>query len=168
MKKTLLTLTLLLAGIITMSAQELKIGYFSYDSLLTAMPEYAEAQAAVDTLRKQYDEELQAVQNEFNEKYELFLDQQASLAEAIRQKRQADLQLLMERNEQFAKEAARLLQQAEVEAMAPAHDKLKAAITRAGEQQGYTLIVNTDSNATPFLAPATSEDASAAIKEALK
>ena len=54
MKKYLL---LLLVSFIMLpiSAQQLKIGYFSYDAVLKATPDYVSAQASIENLRKQYD-----------------------------------------------------------------------------------------------------------------
>jgi len=168
MKKTILTLTLFLVATITAMAQDVKVGYFSYKAVLQSMPAYSVTVANMDKLRQQYADELNAAQKEFNEKYELFLDQQASLAESIRQKRQADLQALLERNEQFKKESERLMAQAEKEAMAPLHDKVNAAVKKAGEQGGYIIIVNTDSEACPYIAPAMSEDVTATLLELTK
>lgn len=168
MKKTILILTLLLSTLLTSQAQNLKIGYFSYNAVLRSMPAYSTAVASVDKLRQQYAAELEAAQKEFNEKYELFLDQQNKLAESIRQKRQADLQTLLDRNEQFKKEAERLLAQAEKDAMAPLHAKLKAAIDKAGQQGGYAVILNTDSEACPYIAPTLSEDVTATLLDLTK
>ncbi len=168
MKKTILTLTLFLVTAFTAMAQDVKVGYFSYKAVLQSMPAYSVTVANMDKLRQQYADELNGAQKEFNEKYELFLDQQASLAESIRQKRQADLQALLERNEQFKKESERLMAQAEKEAMAPLYDKVNAAIKKAGEQGGYIIIVNTDSEACPYIAPAMSEDVTATLLELTK
>lgn len=168
MKKTILILTLLLSTLLTSHAQDLKIGYFSYNAVLRSMPAYSTAVASVDKLRQQYAAELEAAQKEFNEKYELFLDQQNKLAESIRQKRQADLQTLLDRNEQFKKEAERLLAQAEKDAMAPLHAKLKAAIDKAGQQGGYAVILNTDSEVCPYIAPTLSEDVTATLLDLTK
>lgn len=168
MKKVILTLTLLLVTMIASNAQEVKVGYFSYKAVLQSMPAYSVTVANMDKLRKQYADELNAAQKEFNEKYELYLDQQASLAESIRQKRQADLQTLLERNEQFKKESERLMSQAEKEAMAPLHEKMKTALQKVGEQGKYLLIVNTDSEACPYIAPAMSEDVTSTLLEMTK
>ncbi len=168
MKKTLFILALCLITALSTHAQTVKIGYFSYDSLLHAMPDYAVVQTNIDNLRKQYADELKAAQDEFNEKYELFLDQQASLAESIRMKRQGDLQALLERNEQFGHEAERLLRQAEDDAMKPLHQKLNDAIAKAGDANGYAVIINTDSNAAPYIAPTMAEDATEAITAAMQ
>ena len=69
---------------------------------------------------------------------------------------------------QFKKEAERLLAQAEKDAMAPLHAKLKAAIDKAGQQGGYAVILNTDSEACPYIAPTLSEDVTATLLDLTK
>ena len=153
-----LSIILLTICSIFCTAQAQKIGYFSYKEVLAALPAYTEAMAAVDSLRNQYAGELKAAETEFNEKYELFIEQQTTLAESIKQKRQADLQSLLERNEQFKKESQRLLEQAEKEAIAPVKTKVKAAITKTAKQTGCLVVLNTDSEACPYIDENLSED----------
>lgn len=128
----------------------LRFGYLSCDSVLHAMPQYAIAKHNIEELRSKYDEEMKRVEEEFNTKYELFLDQQASLAPSIRQKRQAELLDLMEKNTAFKKESALLLQKAEDEALSPLRQNIKAAITRIGQQRNLAFVINTDANTMPF------------------
>ena len=49
------------------SAQQLKIGYFSYDAVLKATHDYVSAKASIENLRNQYDAEIQLAQKDFNE-----------------------------------------------------------------------------------------------------
>ena len=126
---------------VTAVAQQAKIGYFSYKAILEDMPDYVTAMLGVETLRKQYDEELKAASDEFNEKYELFLDQQSMLDEPIKQKRQADLQSLLDRNTQFRNESMRLLRQAEQDALAPVKQKLNKAIQSVYHQRPMSQIM---------------------------
>lgn len=163
MKKILFTLTLIFACCATTMAQQAKIAFFSYNEVLTSLPAYSEAQSQLDALRKQYAEELKAAESEFNEKYELFLDQAMSLAQPIREKRQADLEALLERNAQFKQESARLVAQAEKEAMAPIKAKISAAIKALGAAERYIVILNTDSEACPYIDPTFSEDVTARL-----
>ena len=86
----------------------------------------------------------------------------------IRMKRQAELQELMEKNMAFKQEAARLLQKAEAEALAPLKARLNQAIAKVGEQRGLAFILNTDNNNAPYLNPALGENVSAAISAELK
>lgn len=168
MRKSLLVITMFFACFATAVAQQAKIGYFSYNQILKDMPEYTAGIQSIDELRKQYVEELKNAENEFNEKYELFLDQQKMLDDAIRQKRQSDLQSLLDRNTKFREQAERLLKQAEQDAVAPAKQQLNKAIQTVGYSGAYLMIVNTDSEACPYIDATRAEDVTLKIKSYLR
>ena len=150
------------------SAQQFLFGYFSYDSVFQAMPEYALAQGQIEDLRLKYDAELKRAEQEFNKKYEDFLEGQNDFAPSIREKRQAELRDLMEKNVTFKQEAERLLKQAEEEAYAPLHEKLTAVLKIVGKDRGYAFILNTDNNSLPFVDDNRGEDINTLLKETLK
>ena len=168
MRKLTIAIFMVFACCVTAVAQQAKIGYFSYKAILEDMPDYVTAMLGVETLRKQYDEELKAASDEFNEKYELVLDQQSMLDEPIKQKRQADLQSLLDRNTQFRNESMRLLRQAEQDALAPVKQKLNKAIQSVGYSGAFLLIVNTDSEACPYIDSNSAEDVTAKIKSYIR
>ena len=168
MRKLTIAIFMVFACCVTAVAQQAKIGYFSYKAILEDMPDYVTAMLGVETLRKQYDEELKAASDEFNEKYELFLDQQNMLDEPIKQKRQADLQSLLDRNTQFRNESMRLLKQAEQDALAPVKQKLNKAIQSVGYSGAFLLIVNTDREACPYIDSSSAEDVTAKIKSYIR
>lgn len=91
-----------------------RIAFFSYDEAMHAMPEYEAARKNLGLLRAKYDAEIKRAEDEFNNKYEEFLDGQRDFAPLILQKRQAELQELMRKNVAFKAEAERLLEQAEM------------------------------------------------------
>lgn len=166
MKKSLILLFTMALPLLAM-AQNLKIGFFSYETLLKGMPEYVTAMQNVATLRAQYDADADRSTKEFNAKYEQFLAEQKDLAPSIRTKRQVELQSIMQRNAAFKLEADRLLTKAQAEAVAPAKAKLDAAIRQAGIKAGFAAIINTDNNGVPFINPAWAEDATLLIKNEL-
>ncbi len=135
-------------------ASAVKFGFLSYEQALTSMPDYAMAQAQIVKLKAKYDEEAKRVETDFNLKYEDFLDTQADMPKSILEKRQSELQELLNRNIEFKAESRRLLEQAEKDAFAPLHEKLQRALRVIGEQDGYAFIINTDNNACPFINPA--------------
>jgi outer membrane protein len=130
---------------------QLRFGYVSCDSALHALPEYAVAMRNLKDLRAKYDAEMKRVEDEFNSKYELFLEGQRDFAPSIRQKRQAELQELMEKNMAFKKEAQDLLSKAEKDAITPLKKTIQATITRIGQQKGLAFVVNTDGESMPYL-----------------
>ena len=86
------------------------------------------AQRSIDDLRQKYESEMKRSEQEFNAKYEEFLDEQRDLVPAILRKRQTEIQEMMEKNVAFKQEAQRLLKQAETDALTPVKRKLNDAV----------------------------------------
>ncbi len=165
MKKLFLLIVL---GVLSLTANaQTRFGYFSFDNVLKSMPDYVMAQRSIDDLKQKYDAEMKRAEDEFNSKYEEFLDVQKDLVPAILRKRQAELQEMMQKNINFKNESQRLLKQAEADAFAPVKNKLYNALTKVGQAQGYAFILNTDGDACPYVNPEMGEDATELIKEAL-
>lgn len=173
MKKAFLLLMLAVATL-TANAQEeqqapaLKFGYLSYDSIFQALPDYAIMQANMTQLRDKYEAEQKRVEDDFNKKYEEFLDGQSTFPQTILQKRQSELQEMLDKNIAFKKESQRLLSQAECEAKAPLKEKLSAVLAKIGQERGLAFILNTDTNATLWLNPAQGEDITEAVLKEIK
>lgn len=174
MKKLTLILMMALIGL-TSNAQDsmavtpvVKYGYLSYDSVFQAMPEYATMQASMKELRDKYEAEQKRVEDDFNKKYEEFLDGQASYPQTILQKRQSELQEMLDKNIAFKKESQRLLCKAECEAKAPLKERLTAVLAKIGQERGYAFILNTDGNVAPWLNATMAEDITETVKELLK
>ena len=145
-----------------------RFGYFSFEQVFHTMPGYAIAKHNMDELRAKYDEETKRVETEFNTKYEEFLDGQRLYAKTILEKRQAELRELMEKNIAFKAEAAKLLNQAEIDAYAPLKAQINEAAKQIGKEKGFAFIINTDNNATPYLSEEMGEDITAVLEEKLK
>lgn len=150
------------------SAAQVRIGYYSNDSVLQAMPEYLQAQEDLKNLRAQYDKETQRADEEFNAKYEEFLDSYSTLATSIRRKRQTELQQSMETNVKFREEAKRLLRQAEEDALTPIQQKITDVVRSLAATMGVDVVLNTDGNTCPYLNPNTSEDITQKLIDLLK
>lgn len=161
---------LLFAVIISVAAeaQNFKFAYFSYNEALKSMPDYETATDNISKLRSQYDNELKKAEDEFNAKYEDFLENQRTLAPAILDKRQSELQELLQKNLKFKEEANRLLAQAENDAYAPLKRKLNATVKKIGMERGYAFVLNTDGDACPYVDSTMGDDISVIIADALK
>lgn len=138
--------------------QQIKYGYFSYDSVMHNIPDYAIATNNLRDLKMKYENEMKRAEDEFNAKYEEFLDGQRDFVPSILKKRQAELQDIMDKNTKFKSEARRLLKQAEEQAYAPLREKLQKAVATVGRERGYAFILNTDGNACPYTDPAMGQD----------
>ena len=143
-------------------------GFFSYNEVLEAMPDITLLKKKMADQRSQYEAELKRAEEEFNKKYEEFLEGQRQFAPSIYKKRQAELTDLMERNMAFKAEAQKQLQEAEQVAMAPLKAKLSAAVAKVAKQMSLAFVLNTDGDAVPYVDPVLGTDITAAVKAALK
>lgn len=143
-------------------------GFFSYSEVLEAMPDMTLLKKKMADQRSQYEAELKRAEEEFNKKYEEFLEGQRQFAPSIYKKRQAELTDLMERNMAFKAEAQKQLQEAEQAAMAPLKAKLSAAVAKVAKQMSLAFVLNTDGDAVPYVDPVLGTDITAAVKAALK
>ena len=132
------------------------------------MPQYALVQQKMADLRKQYEAEMQRVTDEFNRKYEEFLEGQHEFPKTILQKRQTELQELMTRNVTFKEESRKQLAEAEREALAPLKIRLAETVAKIAGNRGLALVVNTASDACPYINPDMGEDLNQLVTNALK
>lgn len=144
------------------------IGYLSYDSVLTSMPQYTLVLQQMIDLQSAFDAEMQRVEDEFNQKYESFLDGQKEFPRTILLKRQTELQELLQRNIDFKHQGQEELRRAEAEAVAPLRNLLTDAIARVAAERQLILVVNTDSNACPFIDPLMGIDITADVLKSLE
>ena len=145
-----------------------RYGFVNADSVLHAMPEYAMAQRSLTALRQKYDREMKRSEDDFNIKYESFLDQQRDLVPSILHKRQAELQDMMEKNIAFKAEARRLLAQAEADAMAPLREQINELLQQVAKDMQLAFLLNTGSDACPYVNPAMSVDITDTLIDLLK
>ena len=157
----------LLAFLPSGASAQLKFGYFSYEQAFKAMPEQVIVQKQLSDLKAQYEAEAKRVEEEFNRKYEAFLEVQRELVPTILNKRQAELQELMAKNVEFKEEARRQYAEAEQHSYAPLRQRLGNVLRQIGSERGYAFILNTDANACPYIDPMMGEDISEAVMQAL-
>lgn len=150
-------------------AQNLKFGHINAQEIITVMPEFTKAQTDLQTLEKQLTDELQRTQEEFNKKYQEF--QQAmskdSLPPNIAERRQKELQDMMQRQEQFQQDAAQQMQKAQGELMAPVYKKLDDAIKTVGAAEGVIYIFDLARTSIPYVNEAQSVNLTAKVKAQL-
>ena len=156
---------------LSLQAQEnatFRFGYLSYEAALKSMPDYTIVQQKLSDLRQQYQDETLRVEDEFNRKYEEFLEGQREFPKTILQKRQTELQELLDKNLEFKEHSRMELEKAEQDLMAPLKIRLIEVLGTIGRQCGYAFIVDTDTKALPFINPAMGQDLNQQVQDALK
>ncbi len=134
-------------------APAIRFGYLSYDSVLKGMPDYAVAQDSIQAERDSYENEMRRVENDFNKKYEAFLEGQRDFPRTILLKRQTELQDMMKRNVEFKAQARQDLQKAQERYLAPVKARLNTALADLAREYQLAFVLNTDGNACPFIDP---------------
>ena len=164
MKRLLSTLAFLLPLAVFAQVQ---FGYLSYDAVMQEMPEYAQAQKEVASLKAKYEAEATRGETEFQKKFVEFLQGQKDFPQSIMQKRQAELQGLMDNGVSFRQQAQKLIAQAEKDLMAGVEKRLNRAILEVGVEHGYGYILNTDRNACPYVNPEMGVDVTQLVRQKL-
>ena len=152
MKKVILVAVMVLTGLSGYAQKEntgMKFAFLSLDSVMHSMEEYAQLQRDMAAMRQQYEAEMKRVEDDFNKKYEEFLDGQKNFPKTILQKRQSELQEMMDKNIAFKKESLQLLNDTEKTQTDVIRMMVEMAVKTLGMQRGYAFILNTDADATP-------------------
>lgn len=149
------------------SSAQIQFGYVSYEQILKELPEYAKAQEDLAALKAKYETEAQKGEEEFQQKFVDFLQGQKDFPQAIMQKRQAELQTLMDSGVAFRMKSQELINQAEKDLMQNAYKRLNRALLEVGVEMGYGYILNTDNNNCPYVNPVVGVDVTNLVRKKL-
>ena len=100
MKK--LILMLMLFAPMTMFAQQAKFGHCDTQQIMTAMPEFIKARGEVEIVQKQKEDELKAMQDEFQRKVEEYQKTQSTMNETKRKETEESLAQMQQKLQQNA------------------------------------------------------------------
>ncbi len=146
--KNLLKL-LLLAGLFiggfTLNAQDLKFGHIDSRELLMSMPESDSAQAKIQKLAEDYEQQMEEMQVELNKKYDDYLQNRETYTNLIRQTKEADIQEMQQRIANFEQMAQQDLQNQQSELMRPILEKANRAVREVAEENGFIYIFDVGS-----------------------
>ena len=142
MKKILVIAMALLP--LMMMAQA-RIGIVNSQQLFDLMPEKADAEAKLKTLSDKYHAEYELLQREFDKKYADYqtVAADASMPEAIKERRVHELQESDKKMRDFERRAADDIAAQRVALTKPITDKIQAAIRQAGEQGALDVVFDT-------------------------
>ena len=106
------------------------------------------------------------MQDELNKKSEEFEAQKATLPANIAERRQAELQELLNRMQQYYQDGEQHMQKASSEKMGAISEKLRAAIKEVGVAGGYVYIMDTAAGV-PYISETLSTDVTETVKAKL-
>ena len=136
MKK--LVLMLMLLAPMTMMAQ--KFGKVNTQTIMQALPDVAKANGELEALQKQKDNELKAMQEEFQRKADEYQKGASTLNATAKQQKETELQGLQQKIQQAYQDGQQELQKKSNELMQPIVTKVRTAIDAVGKAGNYTYI----------------------------
>ncbi len=142
--KKLIKLTLVLVmmlGSTSLFAQ--KFGRIDSQTIIMAMPEFKEMQTNLESLDKDYRENLELIGVEYQQKLQEFQKNYNTYTEATRNIKQKELVDLENRAQTIQQMAQQDLQKKQQELAAPIYEKAKKAIDKVAAAGGYTAIFET-------------------------
>ena len=136
MKKIIIAMMLALP----MLASAQKFGHINTQELFAQMPEVAKVKLQMDTIQAQYENQLASMNEEFQKKFQDYQAQEATMADAVKQIRQQELQEMQQRIQLFYQTAEQDIQKKQQELLMPVHERMAKAIKAVGEREAYTYI----------------------------
>lgn len=149
-----------------MSVFAQKFAHVNTATIIQAMPEYTAAQNEMQTLTKTYEDELKRMQDEFKTKLDDYEKNKATLPDAVKQRRESELQDLNQRMQQYYQTSQEELQKAQQTKMQTITAKVTEAIKEVGTAGGYVYVMDVTSGI-PFINETLSTDVTAQVKSKL-
>ena len=139
MKKLLLTICLLTAGIITSNAQ-IKLGYINSYELLSIMPESAAMQTDLQSYAKGLEGTLEAMQAEYEKKVTDYQQNEVTYTDLVKQDKIIEIENLQKRILEFQQSAQQEINEKEQAMMSPIIEKARKAIQQVAKEGNYVYI----------------------------
>ncbi len=138
--KKLIGLFLLVIFFQNINAQ--KYGYLNKEELYKSMPDYDSANVQVEKLRKEFENQLAAMQSELSIKTASLNNESAGISEFLRQNRQQELKNLDMRIQLFSVKATSQLEDKKNQLLQPIIVKADNAIKAVADEQGYIFVMD--------------------------
>ena len=129
---------LMLLAPMTMMAQ--KFGKVNTQSIMQSMPEVSKANGELEALQKQKENDLQAMQQEFQRKADEYQKAASTMNATTKQQKETELQGLQQKIQQAYQDGQQEMQKKSNELMQPIVEKVRTAINAVGKAGGYTYI----------------------------
>ena len=156
-----------LMAVLPFGAFAQKFGHINSSDIIPLMSEYKAAQAEMEELVKQYQEELDYMQNEYSKKVDDYMKNRETLPESIRERREQELMESQQKMQQYYNDCEVNKNQKENQLMGAIEDKVLKAIKAVGEEGGYVCIFNIAGGVVPYVSSTLTTDVTEAVKAKL-
>lgn len=166
--KKIIRLTLTVACVMfSTSLFAQKFGRINMQEIVFAMPEFAEMQTKLEAVSKDWGEQLETIQVEFNNQYTNFQKDRANLSSAAVQVKESELQALQTRYAELQQVAQQDIQRQQAELFQPIQQKATDAVNKVAAAGGYTGIFDLSMQSMAYLNEAAVTDITAAVRKEL-
>lgn len=145
----------------------LVMGSIRTNTILQNMPQYKAMQASMQALREQYEAEARKSEEEFQRKFEEFLQGKDEFPKTILEKRQNELQSILEANANFRIKVQELLAEAEKSLMADVRAEMSDAIAVVAQDKGVSIVFDLDNGSVPYILSGLAVDLTADVIQLL-
>jgi outer membrane protein len=166
MKNITKTIAALVVGLVLSSnVNAQKVAHISVDSLLSMMPETKKAQDIAQEYLKQLEKEISAMKMELDTKYQDYMTNKGTYSDLVAQNKEADLQSLNQRIEEFRGQAQQDYQAKYTALSKPIYEKAKKAIEAVAKENSYKYVLDTSTGIVVYSEP--SDDILMIVKKKL-
>jgi outer membrane protein len=117
-----------------------KFGHINSNELLSIMPERDSARIELQSYSQMLQQEMEAMQIEYQNKVNTYLEKQETYSDLVRQSKETELQEMQRRVQEFQATAQQDYQQKEAEIFQPIMDQAQAAIEKVGKDNGFLYV----------------------------
>ena len=156
--KTKQLLVAVLVGLGTMTGNlavaQTKMGYVAFNDLVQLMPEIKTIQAQMEVYQKEWVNQLQASNADYEKKLKEYQAQQSTLKQAEAASRLTELQNAKLRLDELNNRAQQAVTAKAEEFTKPLYQKLRSAVAAVAKEKGYSYVINS-SQTDIVISPAT-------------
>lgn len=156
-----------LMAILPFGAFAQKFGHVNTADIIPLMSEYKAAQTEMEELIKQYQDELNYMQEEYQKKEDDYLKNRESLPENIRARREQELMDSQQKIREYLESCQYNKDMKEAQLMDAINAKVLKAIQAVGEEGSYVCIFNLAGGVVPFVSSTLTTDVTEAVKAKL-
>jgi len=160
MKKIIIML-MLLAPMATFAQ---KFGHVDTDAIVQSLPDYSRAKGEIEAVAKQYENELQASQEEFQRQADDYEKKKSSMNATQQQETEQKLQEMYAKIQQQAQQSQQEFQKAQQEKMQPILNKVRTAIETVAKSGGYVYVMDISAGTVLYINDTISKDITAEVK----
>ena len=164
-KKFIVAAIVAIASITSYAQTTIKIGTVNLDEVMQAMPETSVLEKELANKTTTFQNTAKSMQEEFQTKYQAYVEQHDSLDELTLSVREDELRSLQQRAEQYQQASYQQIQQYREQQLAMINEKLLKAMRTVADRDKYTAVFPvTDAF---YFSPTQTTDITSAVKAEL-